>query len=80
VPVVGVEPTLLAEHDFECRASTSSATPAKASMTGLAGSAHPYPRQSFQSGAYDGARGDICVGTVQCTVTTRQMSLMGQSR
>jgi hypothetical protein len=28
VRVVGIEPTLLAEHDFESCASTSSATPA----------------------------------------------------
>jgi hypothetical protein len=28
VPVEGIEPTLLAEHDFESCASTSSATPA----------------------------------------------------
>jgi hypothetical protein len=29
VRVVGIEPTLLAEHDFESCASTSSATPAR---------------------------------------------------
>ncbi len=29
VPVVGLEPTLLAKHDFESCASTNSATPAK---------------------------------------------------
>jgi hypothetical protein len=28
IPVVGVEPTLLAEHDFESCASANSATPA----------------------------------------------------
>jgi hypothetical protein len=29
IPVVGVEPTLLTEHDFESCASANSATPAK---------------------------------------------------